>query len=382
MPVSTRFTPIPPDTAVVVAARRTAIASVGRAFSDHSVEDLAAPVLRALLADLGPRAPHVEDVLIGNCTGPGGDIARIAALQAGLGVDVPGVTVDRQCASGLEAIRLGAALVAARGPLLVLAGGAESASTSPRPGRARFAPEPYADPDMGPAADSLAERLGISRKRQDAYALRSHRLAVEARDRGAYAQEIVPVGPVVDDDRPRTTLTANRLAGFRPAFTRDGTVTAGNSCGVSDGAAVVAIVSERTRAILGIPGIAVVGSAVAGVDPALPGLGPVPAVEAALERAGCRLDEVGQLEITEAFAAQVLACTDMWGLDPVGGVGTTRVCPDGGAIALGHPWGASGALLVVRLFGSMVREDGPRLGLTTCAVGGGQGVALVWQRVG
>ena len=119
-----------------------------------------------------------------------------------------------------------------------------------------------------------------------------------------------------------------------------------------------------------------------GVDPALPGLGPVPAVEAALERAGCRLDDVGQLEITEAFAAQVLACTDSWGLDPVAGVGATQVCPDGGAIALGHPWGASGALLVVRLFGSMVREHGPRLGVTTCAVGGGQGVAMVWQRVG
>jgi len=382
MPVSTPLTPISPDAAVVVAARRTAIASVGRAFADQSVEDLTAPVLRALLADLGPRAPHVGDVLIGNCTGPGGDIARIAALQAGLGVDVPGVTVDRQCASGLEAIRLGAALVTAGGPLLVLAGGAESASTSPRPERARFAPEPYADPDMGPAADALAERLGISRERQDAYAVRSHRLAAAARDRGAYAKEIVSVGPVVDDDRPRTTLTESRLAGFRPAFSRQGTVTAGNSCGVSDGAAAVAIVSERTRAILGIPGLAVVGSAVAGVDPALPGLGPVPAVEAALERAGCRLDDVGQLEITEAFAAQVLACTDAWGLDPVAGVGATQVCPDGGAIALGHPWGASGALLVVRLFGSMVREHGPRLGVTTCAVGGGQGVAMVWQRVG
>jgi acetyl-CoA C-acetyltransferase len=379
---ATRFAPIDPDTPVVVAARRTAIASVGRALADLPVEDLAAPVLQALLRDIGPRAPHVDDVVLGNCTGPGGDTARIAALRAGLGIDVPGVTVDRQCGSGLEAIRLGAALVASRQALLILAGGAESASTSPRPERARFAPEPYADPDMGPAADALAARLGIPRSRQDAYAERSHRLAVAARARGAYDREIVPVGPVVDDDRPRTTLTETRLAGFRPAFARDGTVTAGNSCGVSDGAAAVAIVSERTRSLLGVPGLAMVGSAVAGVDPGLPGLGPVPAVRAALERAGCTLAEIGQLEITEAFAAQVLACTDSWGLDPLTGVGGTQVCPDGGAIALGHPWGASGALLVVRLFGSMVREQGPQLGLTTCAVGGGQGVAMVWRRVG
>ena len=283
---TTRLPPIDPDTPVVVAARRTAIASVGRAFADLPVEDLAAPVLQALLRDIGPRAPHVDDVVLGNCTGPGGDIARVAALRAGLGIDVPGVTVDRQCGSGLEAIRLGAALVRARQARLVLAGGAESASTLPRPERARFAPEPYADPDMGPAADALAARLAIPRSRQDAYAERSHRLAVAARARGAYDREIVPVGPVLDDDRPRSSLTATRLAGFRPAFTRDGTVTAGNSCGVSDGAAAVAIVSERTRALLGVPGLAAVGSAVAGVDPGLPGLGPVPAVQAALERAG------------------------------------------------------------------------------------------------
>lgn len=376
------FDTLDPDTPVVVAARRTAVASVGRAFAAVPVEDLAAPVLQALLKDLGPRAPRVDDVVLGNCTGPGGDLARIAALRAGLGIDVPGVTVDRQCGSGLEAIRLGSALVASRQAQLVLAGGAESASTSPRPERARFAPEPYADPDMGPAADALAARLSIPRTRQDAYAARSHRLALAARDRGVFDREIVPVGPVVDDDRPRSTLSPTRLAGFRPAFARDGTVTAGNSCGVSDGAAVVAIVSERTRSVLRIPGLAAIGSAVAGVDPALPGLGPVPAVEAALERAGCTLAEVGQLEIVEAFAAQVLACTDSWGLDPLTGVGATQVCPDGGAIALGHPWGASGALLAVRLFGSMVREQGPRLGLTTCAVGGGQGVAVVWRRVG
>ncbi|MFL6101306.1 MAG: thiolase family protein [Actinomycetales bacterium] len=376
---------IGPDTPVVVAARRTAVATVGRGFADVAVDELAAPVLQALLTDLGPRRPQVDDVVLGNCTGPGGDVARVAALRAGLGVDVPGVTVDRQCGSGLEAIRLGAALVASGTARLVLAGGAESASTSPRPQRARFAPEPYADPDMGPAAETLAGRLGISRERQDAYAARSHRLALAARARGTYSDEIVPVADLDEDDRPRSSLTVAKLASFRPAFAVRGTVTAGNSCGINDGAAAVAIVSERVRATLHIPGLAVLASAVAGVDPALPGLGPVPAVAEALDRAGRSIQEVDQLEITEAFAAQVLACTDAWGLDPLAetpDIGATHVCPDGGAIALGHPWGASGALLVVRLFASMVRASGPRIGLATCAVGGGQGVAMVWERVG
>jgi acetyl-CoA C-acetyltransferase len=382
MPASPRPSRIGPDTPVVVAARRTAVTSVGRGFADVGVDELAAPVLRAAQRDVGPRAPTVDDVVLGNCTGPGGDVARIAALRAGLGVDVPGVTVDRQCGSGLEAIRFAAALVAAGDARLVLAGGAESASTSPRPERARFAPEPYADPDMGPAAEALAARMGVSRERQDAYAARSHRLALQARERGAYEPELVPVGSVVEDDRPRANLTEERLAGFRPAFGRRGTVTAGNSCGINDGAAAVVVISERVRSMLRIPGLALTGSAVAGVDPALPGLGPVPAVAEALHRAGRFMGEVGQLEITEAFAAQVLACTDAWGLDPMDESATTRVCPDGGAIALGHPWGASGALLVVRLFASMVRSAGPSVGLTTCAVGGGQGVAMVWERVG
>jgi acetyl-CoA C-acetyltransferase len=382
MPASTRPSRVGPHTPVVVAARRTAVTSVGRALAEAGVDELAAPVLRAAQRDVGPRGPSVDEVILGNCTGPGGDVARISALRAGLGVDVPGVTVDRQCGSGLEAIRLAAALVAAGDAQMVLAGGAESASTSPRPERARFAPEPYADPDMGPAAEALATRLGISRERQDAYAARSHRLVLRARERGAFLPELVPVGSVVEDDRPRANLTEERLARFRPAFGKRGTVTAGNSCGINDGAAAVVVISERVRAMLRIPGLALVGSAVAGVDPALPGLGPVPAVTEALHRAGRFMGEVGQLEITEAFAAQVLACTDAWGLDPMDEAATTKVCPDGGAIALGHPWGASGALLVVRLFASMVRSAGPSVGLTTCAVGGGQGVAMVWERVG
>jgi acetyl-CoA C-acetyltransferase len=287
--------------------------------------------------------------------------------------------VDRQCGSGLEAIRVGAALVRAGEADVVLCGGTESASSAPG-GRAPFTPAGYADPDMGPAADDLARRLGISRERQDAYAVRSHERAVRTRDAGGFGAEIVPVAGVAADDRPRAGLTPAALARFRPAFGVDGTVTAGNACGINDGAAAVAVVSEAYRAARRLPGLRVLASAVAGVDPALPGLGPVPAVATALKRAVLDLADIGVIEITEAFAAQVLACTDAFGLDPLG-EDAERVCPDGGAIALGHPWGASGALLVVRLFARMLPAGGPRYGLAACAIGGGQGIAAVFERV-
>jgi acetyl-CoA C-acetyltransferase len=325
--------------------------------------------------------------------GPGGDPARLAALSAGLGPQVPGVTIDRQCGSGLEAVAQAATRVRVGGGLL-LAGGVESASTAPTRlallpdgrrepySRARFSPDDLGDPGMGEAADALARAHGVSRERQDAYAERSHRLAVAARSRGDYAAELVAVDAIAVDERPRTGLDRAMLARFRPAFTPDGTATAGNSCSVSDGAAAVAVVDEATRARLGLPGLAVRAVAAVGVDPRLPGIGPVPAVQAVLDAAGLAISDVGALEITEAFAAQVLACTDAWGLDPLDGPGADVVCTQGGAIALGHPWGASGALLVVRLFSRMVREDGPRLGVATCAVGGGQGVAVLVERVG
>jgi acetyl-CoA C-acetyltransferase len=204
---------------------------------------------------------------------------------------------------------------------------------------------------------------------------------VAAQRAGVFDDELVPVDGVTTDDRPRPTLDADRLARFPAQFARGGTVTAGSSCGVSDGAAAVAVVPERTRAALGLPGLALRAWALRGVDPALPGLGPVPAVTDALALAGLALKDVDVLEVTEAFAAQVLACTDALGLDALGD-DARRVCPDGGAIALGHPWGASGALLVVRLFSSLVRRDGGRVGVATCAVGGGLGVAVVAERVG
>ena len=357
-------------TVAVVAARRTPIGTAGHGLAALTAADLAAAVLPPVLVDAGLTAQDVTEVVLGNCTGPGGDLARVAALQAGLGVAVPGLTVDRQCGSGLAALVVGAALV--EDGRAVLAGGVESASTSTRPGRAPFAPAGLGDPEMGEAADLVAAAAGISRERQDAYALRSHRRAVAAADDGRFAAELVPVGGLSRDERPRPGMTGERLARMRPIFSAGGTATAGTSCGINDGAAVVALVTEADRVRRGLPGLRLLASATVGISPRTPGLGLVPAARAALDRAGVGLDDIAVIELNEAFAGQVLACCDALALAP------ERVCLEGGAIALGHPWGASGAVLAVRLFTQLVRAGRVgALGLAAIAVGGGQGVAIV-----
>ncbi|GAA5108938.1 thiolase family protein [Nocardia iowensis] len=369
---------------VLVAPRRTPIGNAEHGFAELTTTDLAAPVLREVLSSLrgaGVTA-EVDDVVLGNCLGPGGDPARIAALRAGLGVQVPGVTVDRQCGSGLDAVMQAAVRVRSGADELILAGGVESASTAPwrfwppvadaepvRYTRAPFAPQGFPDPDMGVAADDLARARGISRERQDAYAARSHTLAAAA----DFSAEIVPIGEVRRDERIRVGMTEARLARLRPSFGADGTATAGNSCGISDGAAVLAVTSESLAA--GLPALRIVGAAVAGSDPAYPGLGPVPAIRKLLRRTGVDLAEIGIIEITEAFASVVLAVSDELGLDDA------KLCPQGGAIAMGHPWGASGAILLVRLASQMLREGGPALGLAACAIGGGQGIAMLVERI-
>ncbi len=380
------MTPTAAGAPVVVDALRTPIGTAGHALARLTAPDLAAPLVRALtdrLGRLGAAPADVRDVVLGNCTGPGGDVARVAALQAGLPVSVPGLTVDRQCGSGLAAIAL-AAVMAPAEPGVVLAGGVESASTAPwrswppdadgEPvpyARAPFAPADLGDPDMGPAADLLAADRGVSREDQDRYAARSHARAVATALAGGFDDELLPVGGLTRDERPREGLTVERLARLRPAFRPGGTVTAGNSCGISDGAALVAVVDAATHRRLGVPGLRVLATATAGVDPNRPGRGLVPAARLALDRAGVDLADVDVVELNEAFAGQVLACCAELGLDP------ERVCPEGGALALGHPWGASGAVLAVRLFSQLVRRPGGRFGLAAIAVGGGQGVAMV-----
>lgn len=370
-----------PGAPVIVAALRSPLGTVGRSLRHVSAAELAAPVLAEIRARVG--SPGVDEVVLGNCTGPGGNVARVAALAAGLGDGVPGLTIDRQCGSGLAAVDVGAALVRA-GAGLVLAGGVESASTAPwrswppteggeprRYTRAPFAPHPDDDPDMGPAADLLAEEHGVGRARQDAYAARSHQRAWAHHRTGGFAEEILPVGGVASDDRLRDGMTTERLGRLRPVFREDGTVTAGNSCGINDGAAVAALVSPTAHDRLGLPGLRVLATATAGVDPRRPGIGMVPAVQEALARAGLPLSAIDVIELNEAFAGQVLACCDALGL------AEERVCPQGGALALGHPWGASGAVLVVRLFSQLVVQGAGRYGLAGIAVGGGQGVAMV-----
>ena len=384
---------------VVIAARRTPISTRGMRLALRSVHELAAPVIRQCLADaeraIGSSIA-VGDVVIGNCMGPGGNIARVSALAADIDVSVPGMTIDRQCGSGLSAIITASDAIRAGDCRLLLAGGAESASTAPLRiaygapyARAAFSPTGFPDPEMGPAAQDLATAFGIDRDRQDAYAERSHRLALVQLEAGGFDNELVALDELGRDDSPRERMTDllprfpslyQPVAGPTVGGSATGSVTAGNSCRISDGAAIVAIVSTGSRG--DAPGLAMLAHATIGCDPALPGIGPVAAVNGVLAAAGVTLDDIAAFEIVEAFAAQTLAVLYSLGLaahdfvDP-------RVCSGGGALALGHPWGASGAVSVVRLFTRLVREGAPAgsLGIATAAVGGGMGVAALFEVV-
>lgn len=402
-----------------MAGCRTPIGTAGHGLAGLTAVDLAAPVLAEVARRAAPLDLPVTEVLLGNCLGPGGNPARSAALAAGLGLAVPAVTVDRQCGSGLEALRIAALTVRSEGrDLLLLAGGAESASTAPwrfwpprQPGdtparytRAPFAPLGFPDPEMGPAADDLARLRQIPRRRQDAYAARSHQRARLAQAAGRFADELVPVGGLTADERPRP-LSVERLARLRPAFaagtvitiaapgetdpdngtadnttprtaTADSMVTAGNSSGISDGAAALAVTTAGAARAAGMDALWIRSTAVAAADPALPGAVAAPAARLALRRAGLAAGDLGAIEVTEAFAAVALAFADDLGVDE------TLLCADGGAVALGHPWGASGAVLAVRLLAQMLPGGGPEIGLAACAIGGGQGIAMVLQRVG
>lgn len=380
--------------AVIVAARRTPITVRGGGLSHLGAEQLAGPVVRECVTDAesatGQRA-QVADVVLGNCMGPGGNIGRISALAAGLDSSVPGMSIDRQCGSGLSAIITAGEAIRAGDHRMRIAGGVESASTAPLRliagapyTRAPFAPTGFPDPEMGPAAEALAQMFGISRAHQDDYARRSHQRALAAQRRQIFDAEIVSVDGVANDDGPRENVS-RLLSRFVPLFAdasghADGTVTAGNSCRICDGAAAVAMVPRSARQ--GAPGLALVAASTIGCDPALPGIGPVAAVRRALHDANVSLSQISAIEIVEAFSAQTLAVlqsldlADRHRVDP-------RVCADGGALALGHPWGASGAVGVVRLFSRLVRQDAPAgaLGLATAAIGGGMGVAAVFEVV-
>lgn len=376
---------------IVVAARRTPVATRGRGLAELTVERLAAPVLRAVLDDgrrTGEPSSPVADVVLGNCMGPGGNPARVAALLAGLGQEVPGATVDRQCGSGLAAVIDAATAIRAGDDRARIAGGVESASTAPVRSidgvpydRAPFAPTGFPDPGMTEAAEQLAAADGIPRSRQDAYAARSRRRAAAAAAAGRFDAELVALGRAQRDEPASASGADERaLARFRPLF-EGGSVTGGNACRVSDGAAAV-LIAPGPDAYAGTrsqPGLALRAHAILGSDPALPGLGAAPAILDALDRAGRAVAEVAAFEIVEAFASQTIAVLDRIGVAD----DDDRVCADGGALALGHPWGASGAVAVVRLFSRLVRSGAPAgtVGVAAASVGGGMGVAAVFEVV-
>ncbi len=391
-----RSTP-PPDRErqpVIVAAVRTPIGRAFGAFESVDPEHLAGPVLRHALDRAAIPAGLIDDVILGNAAGGGGNIARLAALTAGLPVHVPGVTVDRQCGSGLEAIIIASRLIQAGAGDCYLAGGVESISRAPwrveRPrsrgglprffGRARFSPEALGDPDMGVAAENVARACTIDRERQDRFALRSHRRAIASIDAGAFRHEIVPVETreaLIDrDECPRRDTSLQSLSLLQPVFVDGGTVTAGNSCPLNDGASVCLVMSRRLARDRRLErGLAFLDAAAAGVDPNLLGLGPVLSTTRLIERIpGLDLDQMDLIEFNEAFASQVLGSLDRLG------IGEERVNREGGALALGHPFGASGAILVTRLFSQCARrDDDGSVGMAMIGIGGGLGLTALFQ---
>ncbi|MFB7241001.1 acetyl-CoA C-acyltransferase [Streptomyces populi] len=387
------------------AARRTPIGKLRGALSSVRPDDLAAGVVRGLVAEVPTLDPaRVDDVYWGAANQAGEDnrnVARMAALLAGLPDTVPGATVNRLCASGLEAVTAAARAIASGEADIVLAGGSESMSRAPfvlpRPDEAlphrietvdtrlgwRLVNPAMKDLhgvlSMGETAEEVAGRYGVSRERQDAFALRSHQRAADARKNGWFDAELLPVerpdGVIVDSDEcVREDTSLDRLARLKPVFRAGGTVTAGNASPMNDGAAGVLLVSEEALNELGLESLGrYVAGASAGVGPDVMGIGPVPATRKALGRVGWTVADIQEAEFNEAFAAQALACVDQLGIDP------DLVNPTGGAIALGHPLGASGARILTTLLHRM-RRTGAERGLATMCVGVGQGSAVLVER--
>ena len=386
--------------AVILSGVRTPIGRYGGALAAERPDDLAALVIAEAVARSGVDANDIEDVYFGCANQAGEDnrnVARMAALLAGLPQSVAGVTVNRLCASGLTAVAAAChAVIAGDGDLFV-AGGVESMTRAPytfsKPDKAyargnvtvwdthlgwRF-PNPRMEAmfpleSMGETGENVAERYGVAREDQDAFALASQQRWAAADAAGRFADELVPVGDVVRDEHPRPDTTLEKLANLKPAFRKDGTVTAGNASGINDGAAAVVIASEERARALGVEPLgSFVGSAVAGVDPRVMGIGPIPAVRKVLARTGVGVADIDLVELNEAFASQSLAVVRELGLDP------EKVNVNGGAIAIGHPLGMSGARLVVSLLHELRRRGG-RYGLATLCVGVGQGQAALFER--
>jgi acetyl-CoA C-acetyltransferase len=390
------------STVVISSAARTAIGSFGRSLKDVAPTELGSTAARAAIERAGLEPRQVEHVVFGNVihTSPEDHyLARVVGINAGIPKESPALTVNRLCGSGLQAIVTASQMIQTGEADVALAGGAESMSRGAywidnarwgaRMGDASLVDsvvgaltDPFNKIHMGVTAENLAKSHGISREAQDEFALESHRRALAAIDAGRFEEEVVPVELVSRkgtvefkvDEHARADVSLEGLAKLKPAFDKDGTVTPGNASGVNDAAAAVVVMSADRAEQLGAPVRGrIVSHAVCGVAPDTMGIGPVPAVRKALERAGRTLDEVDVIELNEAFAAQSLAVLQDLELD------TARVNPNGGAIGLGHPVAATGAILVTKILSEMERED-HKLGLVTLCIGGGQGIAMLIER--
>jgi len=395
--------------AYIIDGIRSPFGRQGGGLSTVRADDLAAQVIARLVERTGVPADRIDDVILGCANQAGEDnrnVARMALLLAGLPVEVPGVTVNRLCASGMHAIADAARQIAQGEVDLVIAGGVEQMTRAPwvmaKPASAfprgnqtvydttlgwRFVnprmQELYGTLAMGETAEEVARRLNVSREAQDKLALASQQRAAAAQQAGRFAREVVPIQVGTDkagtplmlevDEHPRPDTTAEKLARLRPAFAKDGTVTAGNASGINDGAAAVLLASETAMTELGLEPLARYVTAAAGVEPSVMGLGPIPSSRKALARAGLAAADIDVAEINEAFAAQAVPCIEQIGLDP------ERVNVNGGAIALGHPLGASGARLVLTLAHELAARN-LRRGLASMCIGVGQGMALILER--
>lgn len=388
---------------VIVAAKRTPIGSFSGSLATQRAPDLGAVVIRSLLAETGIDPAHVSEVIMGNVltAGVGQNPARQAAIKAGLPVEIPATTVNVVCGSGLKAIQMAAQAIACGDAEIVIAGGQESMSQSPhviqmrngvRMGPAELTDSMVADGltdvyhgyHMGITAENIAEKIGIRREQQDAFALASQQKAAAAQAEGRFDNEIVPVSvpqrkgdpvSVSRDEYIKADSSAEKLAALRPAFKKDGTVTAGNASGINDGAAAVVMMRADKAAELGLQPLAAVRAyAATGIEPEIMGLGPVGAVQKTLKKAGWQVADVDLFEANEAFAAQALGVAAQLGLPP------EKVNVNGGAIALGHPIGASGCRILVTLLHEMKRS-GKNRGIATLCVGGGMGLAVAVERI-
>ncbi|WP_263264441.1 acetyl-CoA C-acetyltransferase [Pseudomonas sp. RIT-PI-S] len=388
---------------VIVAATRTPVGSFQGALATVPAVELGATVIRQLLSDTGIAPADVDEVILGQVltAGAGQNPARQASIKAGLPAAVPAMTLNKVCGSGLKALHLATQAIRCGDADVIIAGGQESMSlanyvvpgarTGLRMGHATMVDtlisdglwDAFNDYHMGITAENLVEKYDISREAQDSFAAASQHKAAAAIESRRFRSEITPVNvpqrkgealQIVDDEQPRASTTVESLAKLKPAFKKDGTVTAGNASSLNDGAAAVILMSAEKAAALGLPVLArVAGYANAGVDPAIMGIGPVSATRRCLEKAGWALEDVDLFEANEAFAAQALAVSQELGWD------MNKVNVNGGAIALGHPIGASGCRVLVTLLHEMIRRD-VKKGLATLCIGGGQGVALAIER--